>query len=63
VFTDSDFAGGGTNGRGHEVNASFQVLDPATIAATYFYNQTPLDAPEEAIRDYHQLQLDFGVRF
>ncbi|MCP4677227.1 MAG: hypothetical protein GY854_17265 [Deltaproteobacteria bacterium] len=59
LLTDSDFKGGGTDGKGHEANLSFQIVKGIKLAATYFYNQTPL----EDTGDYHRAQFDLKFKF
>ena len=64
LFTDSDFIGGGTNGRGHEWNLGFQALDAMKIAASLFYNQMPAhDEDDVKTDDYLRFQLDFEFKF
>ena len=64
VFTDSDFIGGGTNGKGHEWNLGFQVIKPMKIAASFFLNKTPAKTEKgETYRDYKRFQLDFQFKF
>lgn len=59
AFTDSDFTGGGTGGKGHELNFDYQVASKTKLSATYFYNETDVDDGKE----YHRLQLDVQVKF
>lgn len=59
TFTDSDFLGGGTNGKGHEFNFNLQIMDAATLGITYFVNQIDLDNE----MDYKRLQADIAVKF
>jgi hypothetical protein len=64
LFTDSDFIGGGTNGRGHEWNLGFQVVNPMKISASLFYNQIPArDQDGIESDDYLRFQLDFQFKF
>ena len=58
AFTDSDFRGGGTDAKGHEVGLDVQVTKPVKIAVSYFHNL--LDVQETA---YDRLQLDLNVKF
>ena len=57
--TDSDFIGGGTNGKGHEMSFVYQVAAQAQLALSYFANKIDLD--EE--RDYKRLQVDLKFKF
>jgi hypothetical protein len=59
IFTDSDFKGGGTDGKGHEWNVGVQLAERVGTQVTYFYNQTPL---ENSI-DYHRSQIDLKLEF
>ncbi len=59
LLTDSDFKGGGTDGKGHEANFSFQIIKGVKFAASYFYNQTPL----EDTGDFHRAQFDLKFKF
>ena len=64
VFTDSDFIGGGTDGKGHEWNIGFQVVTAMKIGASFFLNQTPAKTEDgEKYRDYKRFQLDFQFKF
>ncbi len=63
AFTDSDFAGGGTNKRGHKVNGTFQLASKVKVSTTYYYNNTHIDGPDEDILDYHRAQLDLKVKY
>ncbi|MFH1374841.1 MAG: putative porin [bacterium] len=60
TFTDSDFRGGGTDGRGHEINAAVQVADKAAVKATLFSNTINLS---DRRLDYTRLQLDLQLKF
>jgi hypothetical protein len=59
LLTDSDFAGGGTDGTGHEWNLGFVIYKPISLSVTYFYNQ----APYEDGTDYHRAQFDLKMKF
>lgn len=64
VFTDSDFIGGGTDGKGHEWNVGFQVVKAMKIGASFFLNKTPAKTEDgEKYRDYKRFQLDFQFKF
>ena len=56
TFTDSDFAGGGTDGRGHVVDFSYGFRTRWTLGFKYFINERGMAAGEE--RDYNRLQAD-----
>ena len=59
AFTDSDFIGGGTDGKGHEFNAGLQVAQNTSLAATYFINQLGF----ENSKDFNRLQIDAKFKF
>jgi hypothetical protein len=58
AFTDSDFRGGGTDGRGHELGLDVQIAGPSKFSATYFVNETGARN-----NGYDRLQLDLNVKF
>ena len=59
IFTDSDFKGGGTDGKGHEFNAGLQLAERVTLATTYFYNREALERGGK----YHRFQGDIKMKF
>jgi len=61
TFSDSDFRGGGTDARGHEIGGDYQVFDNVTAKVSYFMNETglQLDDPE----DFQRLQIDLQLKF
>ncbi len=62
AFSDSDFAGGGTNARGHRISAAIWPMKRAACRATYYLNTLdPFDGGV-ALR-YQRLMLDFDVSF
>lgn len=62
TFVDSDFGGGGTNSKGHEINVSYQIASYWNVGATYFYNQVDI-APGEPEDPFQRGQLDLRFRF
>lgn len=60
AFTDSDFRGGGSDAKGHEVGGAFQIAANTAFHATYFVNKIGLDAEES---DFNRLQLDLQLKF
>ena len=56
AFNDSCFLGGGTNGKGHEMNAEYQVSEKVSLYATWFISRLGLD---DGI-DYNRVQMDFN---
>ena len=62
LFTDSDFAGGGTDGDGHILKVGYGVSDNFTIGLTQFINTRGIsDAATEL--DYNRTQFDFKFKF
>ncbi|MHC4988395.1 MAG: putative porin [Planctomycetota bacterium] len=60
AFTDSDFADGGTNAKGHVFGVGYALAKNTTLAATYFMNDALDEKPDD---DYDRLQLDLKVKF
>jgi len=60
TFTDSDFIGGGSDGKGSECGVDVQIARAWTAGLSYFLNEriTTGDAPE-----YRRLQLDAAFKF
>jgi hypothetical protein len=56
TFTDSDFAGGGTDGKGHVVDFNYALRDRLVLGLRYFLNRRGADAGNE--HDYNRLQAD-----
>jgi len=59
-FNDSDFIGGGTDGKGHRISAAYQVAKNVQFGLTYHIN-TITRPPKDL--DYHRFQADLAVRF
>jgi len=59
LYTDSDFLGGGTDGKGHELNFSLQLTEHTQFGSTLFLNKLGLE--EE--KDYTRLQVDMKFKF
>jgi hypothetical protein len=60
AFTDSDFADGGTNAKGHVLGVGYALAKNTTLAATYFMNDALDEEPDDG---YDRLQLDLKVKF
>lgn len=58
VLTDSDFIGGGTNGKGHMICAKYQVTKNIQAGLTYF-----LAKKGDAEDDYRRLMADLVFKF
>jgi hypothetical protein len=61
IFTDSDFRGGGTDAKGHEIGGSYQLAKNSTLSLTYFINQVGLGLDDPV--DFKRLQADLQVKF
>jgi hypothetical protein len=61
TFTDSDFRGGGTDARGHEIGGSYQLAKNSTISLTYFINEIGLELDDPI--DFKRLQADLQLKF
>lgn len=62
AFTDSDFIGGGTNGRGHVMNFVYQVAKNVQAALTYFHNENDRGGMSRDL-DYRRIQTDLILKF
>jgi hypothetical protein len=60
AFTDSDFRGGGTDAKGHEIGGGIMLAKNTAFNATYFINKMGLDAAES---DFSRLQVDLQLKF
>jgi hypothetical protein len=56
TFTDSDFAGGGTDGKGHVIDLNYGFRDRLVFGLRYFLNERGADVGNE--HDYNRLQAD-----
>lgn len=61
TFTDSDFAGGGTDGKGHVLEANYVLRERWRLGLTYFMNQR--GAADGSARDYDRLQADVTFEY
>ncbi len=62
AFTDSDFMGGGTNGKGLEFGAMYGIVKSVSLDLTYFVNTRGIrDTDEES--GYKRLQVDLQLKF
>lgn len=59
AFTDSDFIGGGTDGKGHEINVGYQFATKAKLGLSYFINKKGLD---DSV-DYNRFMADLKFKF
>jgi hypothetical protein len=59
--SDSDFAGGITQGKGYAVKGAYVPIKNTSLNLTYFDNTKNYDTA--SARDYQRLQLDFSMKF
>ncbi len=58
IFSDSDFIGGGTNGRGHRFAVVYQMMKNVQAGLSYFVNEKGDDS-----HNYNRLQADMMFKF
>jgi hypothetical protein len=66
AFTDSDFIGGGTHGKGHRFSFKYALAKNVATGVTYFLNERDGDnTARTGARDdkYRRLQLDVELKF
>jgi putative porin len=62
VVTNSDFAGGGTDGKGSTVSAKYAIDDRWYVGSTYFFDsKRGFELGDDA--DYKRLQIDTGFKY
>jgi hypothetical protein len=61
TFSDSNFGGGGTDGKGHVLRTSYSLRENVRVNGAYFLNERGEAASNE--RDYNRLQLDISFLF
>jgi hypothetical protein len=61
LLSDSDFAGGGTDAKGHIVSGTYAFHKSWNFKATYFLTERNLAS--ETPKDYERLQLDLAFKF
>jgi len=61
TFTDSDWAGGGTDGKGHVVEFNYGFRDRLVFGFRYFLNDRGQDVGSE--HDYNRLQADVQFNY
>jgi hypothetical protein len=60
AWSDSDFIGGGTNGKGHKLALGVQLTKVLKGNVTYFMDEIGLTGPS---KDYDRLQVDVSAKF
>lgn len=61
VWSDSDFAGGDTDGKGHKLSGKYAIDKQWSVGLTYFINEVGMDLGSG--KDYDRLQLDTAFKF
>ncbi|MBM4102959.1 MAG: DUF3373 family protein [Planctomycetes bacterium] len=62
TFSDSDFIGGGTNGKGHRFGVTYQLAKNTQAGVSYFMNDK-YNTTTKNYDNYNRLQLDVMVKF
>ena len=62
AFTDSDFGGGGTDVKGHKLNAAYAFSKNTALSVTYFDNEYGEKTRSEEL-DFNRLQVDIKTKF
>ncbi len=62
MFTDSDFIGGGTDGRGHIFYGSYSLTKNIALGGTLFINERGGYGPG-VWEDYNRLMLDIAIKY
>jgi hypothetical protein len=60
-LTDSDFAGGKTDNKGHRLQGAYALSDKWNVALTYLMNEAAVDTG--AGLDYDRFQLDMNFKY
>ncbi len=61
LLTDSDFVGGGTDGKGHILKIGYPLTDKISLRGTLFLNERDGNLGTE--EDYDRLQLDVSFKY
>jgi len=61
AFTNSDFRGGGTDAKGHELGGSLMLANNTVFAVTYFAAETGLLTNQTT--DHNRVQIDLLLKF
>ena len=61
IFADSDFRGGGTDAKGHEIGGGLALAQNTFFDVTYFMNEIGLQADNPS--DFQRLQVDLQLKF
>jgi hypothetical protein len=61
LLTDSDFGGGGTDGRGHLLTGGYAIARNIKASVTYFLND--VDSNQGNAHDFDRFQLDLALKY
>ena len=61
TWTDSDFIGGGTDGKGHLLSAGYALTSRISLNGTLLLNERNVDVGDE--EDYRRLMLDVSFKY
>ena len=61
LFSDSDFIGGGTDGKGHIIRGNYSLTKAIALGGTLFVNERGGNAGES--EDYNRLMLDIAFKY
>ena len=61
IYTDSDFRGGGTDGKGHEFGGVLQIARNTTFNVTYFSNS--IGTQSDNSLGFKRVQIDLQTKF
>ena len=61
TWTDSDFIGGGTDGKGHVLSAGYSLTSKISLKGTLFLNERNMDVGNE--EDFRRLMLDVSFKY
>lgn len=62
-FNDSDFIGGGTDGKGHKFSFKYALAKNVAAGTTYFLNRRDADGDGKRDDKYSRLQFDVELKF
>ncbi|AQA18830.1 hypothetical protein BST95_11860 [Halioglobus japonicus] len=63
LLTDSDFMGGGTDGKGHKFSGAYTIVDKWVLGFTYFDGEKCTDSLKCDVRDYDRLMIDAKFKY
>ena len=61
AFSDSDFAGGATDSKGHFIRARYGLMENVRVGGTFIISKYGLASGSEI--DYNRMQLDLEMKF